>query len=131
MSPEAADNFTLAVVTAYINASGAAMTPTQIADLARAVHAVASGLGAPVVEPLPRVAPYTTITRSLTKDAIICLHCGFSGKSLKRHINTAHGQTPEEYRKYWQLRPDYPMVAPSYSERRSELAKASGLGRKD
>jgi predicted transcriptional regulator len=38
--------------------------------------------------------------------------------------------TPEEYRKRWNLPADYPMVAPNYSERRSQLAKDNGLGRK-
>ncbi len=38
--------------------------------------------------------------------------------------------TPEEYRAKWFLPHDYPMVAPSYAEARSALAKASGLGKK-
>jgi len=38
--------------------------------------------------------------------------------------------TPEQYRAKWGLRPEYPMVAPSYSKARSELARALGLGQK-
>jgi predicted transcriptional regulator len=38
--------------------------------------------------------------------------------------------SPEAYRAKWGLRPDYPMVAPSYALRRSELAFKIGLGRK-
>ena len=42
----------------------------------------------------------------------------------------AHGLTPDEYRARYGLKPDYPMVAASYSERRREVAKKLGLGRK-
>jgi predicted transcriptional regulator len=38
--------------------------------------------------------------------------------------------TPEEYRARWGLPADYPMVAPSYAEERSQFAKKIGLGRK-
>jgi predicted transcriptional regulator len=38
--------------------------------------------------------------------------------------------TPEEYRKRWSLPDDYPMVAPSYAQQRSALAKKIGLGTK-
>ena len=50
-------------------------------------------------------------------------------KSLKRHLSS-RGLTPEQYRKKWGLRRDYPMVASSYTKARSELAKAIGLGQK-
>jgi predicted transcriptional regulator len=49
---------------------------------------------------------------------------------LKRHLRTAYGLTPEEYRMKWGLPADYPMVAPNYAEQRSEFAKKIGLGRK-
>ena len=47
---------------------------------------------------------------------------------LKRHLMTAYGMTPEEYRAKWGLKPDYPMVAPSYARKRQELAMKIGLG---
>jgi predicted transcriptional regulator len=37
--------------------------------------------------------------------------------------------SPDEYRRRWGLAPDYPMVAPNYTQRRSEFAKKIGLGR--
>ena len=49
---------------------------------------------------------------------------------LKRHLMTHYNMTPEEYRARWNLPADYPMVAPAYAERRRELAKQIGLGRK-
>ncbi|WP_292666433.1 MucR family transcriptional regulator, partial [Mesorhizobium sp.] len=63
-------------------------------------------------------------------DHIVCLEDGKKFKSLKRHLATDHGLTPDEYRAKWGLPADYPMVAPSYSATRSALAKSSGLGRK-
>ncbi|NJC34428.1 putative transcriptional regulator [Sphingomonas jejuensis] len=50
-------------------------------------------------------------------------------KSLKRHLS-ANGLTPDEYRQRYNLKADYPMTAPAYSERRREVAKKLGLGRK-
>jgi predicted transcriptional regulator len=47
---------------------------------------------------------------------------------LKRHLRTAYDMSPEQYRARWGLPADYPMVAPSYAEARSNLAKKMGLG---
>src|SRR5689334_3565436 len=52
------------------------------------------------------------------------------GKMLQRHIRTRHALNKDEYLKRWGLRYDHPLTAPAYSERRSTLAKALGLGRK-
>jgi predicted transcriptional regulator len=49
---------------------------------------------------------------------------------LKRHLKTAYGMTPEQYREKWHLSPDYPMVAPNYVRLRSEFAKRAGLGKR-
>jgi predicted transcriptional regulator len=47
---------------------------------------------------------------------------------LRRHLGVAHDLTPSAYRELFGLKPDYPMVAPSYSEERAELARKIGLG---
>ena len=84
-------------------------------------------------EPLPAEVdttapiPATTKRKSLNEDFLICLDDGKKFKSLKRHLATL-GMTPEQYRAKWELPHDYPMVAPSYAKKRSELAKNSGLG---
>ncbi len=70
------------------------------------------------------------IRRSVTDDYIVCLEDGKKLKMLKRHLMTAYSMTPEEYRAKWGLKPDYPMVAPNYAQKRQELAKKIGLGRK-
>ena len=81
-------------------------------------------------EPAPALTPAVPIRRSVTDDYIVCLEDGKKLKMLKRHLMTAYGMTPEQYRTKWGLPYDYPMVAPSYAAKRRELAKAIGLGRK-
>ena len=74
--------------------------------------------------------PAVPIKKSVQKDAITCLECGWSAKMLKRHLTTAHDLSVKEYREKWRLPSNYPMVAPSYAAKRSKLAKKIGLGRK-
>ena len=81
-------------------------------------------------EPAPALTPAVPIRRSVTDDYIVCLEDGKKLKMLKRHLMTAYGMTPEQYRAKWGLPQDYPMVAPSYAWTRQELAKKIGLGRK-
>lgn len=54
---------------------------------------------------------------------------GMPYRSLRRHLN-AHGLTAAEYRARYNLKSDYPMVAPNYSEQRRAIAVRLGLGRK-
>jgi predicted transcriptional regulator len=82
-------------------------------------------------EPAPtELTPAVPIKKSITDDYIVCLEDGKKLKMLKRHLMTAYGMTPAEYRAKWGLKSDYPMVAPSYARTRQELAKKIGLGRK-
>ncbi|MEP3629545.1 MAG: MucR family transcriptional regulator [Hyphomicrobiales bacterium] len=74
--------------------------------------------------------PAVPIKKSIKPDMLTCLECGLEFKSLKKHLRASHDLSPEEYRKRWGLPSDYPMVASAYAERRSELAKRIGLGRK-
>ena len=74
--------------------------------------------------------PAVSIRKSVTPDHIICLEDGKKLKMLKRHLRTRYDMSPEDYRRRWGLKDDYPMVAPSYAETRSALAKKIGLGRK-
>ena len=71
-----------------------------------------------------------SVRASVKQDHLVCLEDGKKMKMLKRHLMTDHGMTPEEYRARWNLPSDYPMVAPNYAEKRRELAKKIGLGRK-
>ena len=76
-----------------------------------------------------RPTPAVTVRKSVSRDRIVCLEDGKRFKSLKRHLRTAHGLSPEEYRAKWSLEERYPMVAPAYSARRAQLAVKIGLGR--
>ena len=73
--------------------------------------------------------PAVPIEKSVMDDKIICLEDGKAFKTLKRHLASNYKMTPEQYRTKWNLPTDYPMVAPSYSKKRRQLAKESGLGR--
>lgn len=104
----------------------------EVAGVIATVYAALSDLAAPAsaaVEPEP-LQPAVPIKKSVTPDYIISLEDGKQFKSLKRHLATHYGMTPDEYRAKWGLPKDYPMVAANYAARRSELAKTLGLGRK-
>ena len=73
--------------------------------------------------------PAVAINKSVMPDYIICLEDGKKMKMLKRYLKATYDLTPEAYREKWGLASDYPMVAPNYAERRSHLAKKSGLGK--
>lgn len=75
------------------------------------------------------LVPAVPIEESLKDDVIICLEDGQPYQSLKRHLRVKYGMSPEDYREKWGLPADYPMVAPAYAKRRSELAKRTGLGK--
>jgi predicted transcriptional regulator len=75
-----------------------------------------------------RPTPAVSVRKSITPEYIVCLEDGKKLKMLKRHLKTAYNMSPDEYRERWDLPSDYPMVAPSYAQQRSDLAKAIGLG---
>ena len=88
-----------------------------------------SGIGtAPPL--LEKPQPAVPVKKSVFPDYLICLEDGKKLKILKRHLKAAYDLTPEQYRKRWELGPDYPMVAPNYARQRSSLAKKIGLGTK-
>jgi predicted transcriptional regulator len=86
-------------------------------------------LGQPV-QPQEILTPAVSVRRSVSHEYVICLDCGYRGKTLRRHINSQHGFSRDEYLRRWELRSDHPLTAPAYSERRSTMAKALGFGRK-
>ncbi|WP_442580731.1 MucR family transcriptional regulator [Mesorhizobium sp. ASY16-5R] len=116
------------IVSAYVsnNPTPPASLPGLIADINSAIRNL--GGPAPVPEPV-QLVPAVSIKKSITPDYLISLEDGRKLKSLKRHLLAQYGLTPEAYRKKWNLPAEYPMVAPNYAARRSELAKTSGLGR--
>jgi len=102
----------------------------EVPELIQTVYAKLNELAADVSAQAEELVPAVPIKKSITTDYIICLEDGKKLKMLKRHLMTAYGMTPEDYRAKWGLKHDYPMVAPSYAAKRQELAKKIGLGRK-
>ena len=117
------------VVAAYVsnNPVPAAELPNLIADVHAALGRVGVATEAP---PAEKQKPAVNPKKSVTDDYIICLEDGKKFKSLKRHLMTHYGLSPDAYREKWGLDPSYPMVAPNYAAARSQLAKKMGLGRK-
>ncbi|WP_292368337.1 MucR family transcriptional regulator [Mesorhizobium sp.] len=116
------------IVSAYV--SNNPLPVAALPDLIASVNSSLSKIGPPIEPEKPALVPAVNPKRSVFPDYIICLEDGKKFKSLKRHLNVHYGLTPDEYREKWGLKSDYPMVAPKYSEARSALAKASGLGLK-
>jgi predicted transcriptional regulator len=117
------------VVAAYVsnNPVPVGELPNLISDVHAALGKVGGSSEAVTAEkPKPAVNP----KRSVHDDYIVCLEDGKKFKSLKRHLMTHYGLTPEQYREKWGLDGSYPMVAPNYAAARSQLAKKMGLGRK-
>ena len=102
---------------------------TELPNLITSVHRALTEAGRPN-PPEVSLTPAVSVRQSVRHDYVICLDCGYRGKTLRRHIRSRHGLSADEYLKRWALRPDHPLTAPAYSERRSALAKQLGLGRK-
>jgi predicted transcriptional regulator len=126
--PEQTPDFTS--ITADILSSYVANNSVHRSDLPNiiaAVHATLKGLTTPTQAEPETPEPAVSIRKSVTPDHLISLEDGKKYKSLKRHLGKL-GLTPEQYRAKWNLPADYPMVAPNYAAKRSELAKSFGLG---
>ncbi|PTM98621.1 MucR family transcriptional regulator [Mycoplana dimorpha] len=121
------------IVAAYV--SNHVVPVSELPALISDVHAALNNTSQPqdVVEApvqTEKPKPPVPIRKSIQHDYLICLEDGQKFKSLKRHLMTHYGMTPEQYREKWDLPADYPMVAPSYAEARSRLAKEMGLGQR-
>ncbi len=110
------------IVSAYVLNNS--LPPGELPHLIRTVH---EALKRPDQAASSRPEPAVPIKKSVTPDYVICLEDGKKLKMLKRHLGTAYNMSPDEYRQRWELPGDYPMVAPHYAKRRSDLAKKIGL----
>jgi len=122
----------LLALTGEITAAYLRGNPLPAADIPGVISTVFGSLlqlGRPEPQEEEPQRPAVPIRKSVTAEYIVCLEDGRKLKMLKRHLRTTYGMTPEQYRAKWGLPPDYPMVAPAYAEKRSEFARAIGLGR--
>ena len=137
MSPEetfysfSLTELTADIISAFV--SNNSVRPADLPGMISEVHAALSALqSGPTAEPLELAEPQrpaVPIKKSITPDYLISLEDGKHYRTLKRHLSGL-GMSPVEYRAKWGLPKEYPMVAPTYAAKRSELAKQIGLGRK-
>lgn len=118
------------IVAAYV--SNHVVQTADLPSLIAEVHNALSNTSKPVsgVVSSEKQKPAVSVRKSISGDHLVCLECGGSFKSLKRHLMTHHDLSPDAYREKWDLPADYPMVAPTYAEARSRLAKEMGLGQR-
>lgn len=118
------------MVTAFLsnNHVPAHEVPELVRQVRNSIQSLSGG-GGEVAGVVAAAKPAVPIKRSVTDAYIVCLEDGLKFKSLKRHLRSSYGMTPEEYRAKWNLPHDYPMVAPNYAQHRSQLAKQIGLGK--
>jgi len=128
-SPEEMVALTGRITVAYLR--GNVLPAADIPSVIGIVHGSLLQLAQPASQPQEEVQmPAVPIRRSVTAEYIVCLEDGKKLKMLKRHLSATYAMTPAQYRAKWNLPANYPMVAPAYAERRSDLARASGLGRR-
>jgi predicted transcriptional regulator len=118
-------DLTAQIVSAHVsfNPVPAETLPGLIRDVYRSL----TGAGREAAAP-DRLHPAVPVKKSIFPDHLVCLEDGKKLKMLKRHLKTAYGLSPDQYRERWGLAADYPMVAPNYAMHRSTLAKRIGLG---
>ena len=113
------------IVSAYVSKNR--VLPNELPELIATVHQALKENGAQD-QAAKSLEPAVPVKKSVKPDYIVCLEDGRKLKMLKRHLRTSFDMSPEEYRAKWRLPEDYPMVAPKYAAKRSELAKKIGLG---
>lgn len=119
---------TCEIVSAHV--SNNKIAADEVPDLIGRVYDALTSLGRQIrIEDAPP-KPAVSLRASIRPDYIVCLEDGKKLTMLKRYLRTNYGMSPEEYRARWGLPADYPMVAPNYADKRRELAKKIGLGRK-
>lgn len=125
---EALITLTSDIVAAHVSNNDVAVG--DVPALITSVYDALSKLGEAAVETEQKPEPAVSVRASIKPDYIVCLEDGKKLKMLKRYLRTNYDMSPEEYRARWSLPADYPMVAPNYAEKRRDLAKKIGLGRK-
>jgi predicted transcriptional regulator len=127
-TPTNTAELTAEIVAAYV--SNNKIAPSDLAMLISSVGHEMAKVGTAVEPPAEeKPEPAVSVRRSIQPNHLICLVCGKPQKVLKRHLAVQHDLTPGQYRERFELKPDYPMVAPNYAQQRREVALQTGLGR--
>ena len=124
--PDAAELVTRIAV-AWLDNPSHSIAAEEVPALLRRIQRGLAAIGA-AEKPAEDYIPAVSVQDSLaSKDHIVSMIDGKPYRGLTKHL-AAHGLTPDQYRARYRLHPSYPMVAPTYSARRQELAKEMGLG---
>jgi predicted transcriptional regulator len=126
IDPVQSAKLTTEIVAAYV--ANHEISRTALSDLIGTVHRALQDIANPPPPPVEQPSPAVAIKKSIKPDYIVCLEDGKQFKSLKRHLRSSYGLSPQQYREKWGLPFDYPMVAPNYAATRAALAKKIGLG---
>lgn len=124
---------TLITLTSDIVAAHVSNNDVAVGDVPALITNVYTALANLGETPVPvevRPEPAVSVRASIKPEYLVCLEDGKKLKMLKRYLRTNYNMSPEDYRARWGLPSDYPMVAPAYAEKRRDLAKQIGLGRK-
>jgi predicted transcriptional regulator len=119
-------DLTAMIASAYV--ANNALAADALPDFIRSVYAALTGTAE--APSLDRREPFVPVGKSVFPNYIICLEDGKKLLMLRRHLRTAYGLTPDEYRRRWGLPDNYPMTAPNYAAKRSAMAKNHKLGRR-
>jgi predicted transcriptional regulator len=126
---------TAGVVQSYLNNNQ--MQPDQVPHFIQQVHdkfaqlqvgTATAGASITAEAAGPQHEPPVKPKNSVRKNEVVCLECGKTYKTLKRHLRTEHGLEESDYKARWDLPTNFKLVAKSYSEQRSNMAKQIGLG---
>jgi len=121
----------MAVEIVSAHASATTMTKdeliAEIGSVYQALAALEKGEAVPA-EQAEEAKPAISAKKSIGKNAITCLICGKSMKTLTRHLKTAHDLKPGQYRKQFGISSKQSLAAKSYSESRRQMAIDRGLG---
>lgn len=121
---------TAEIVSAHV--ANTQMSSDEMLQEIQKVHAALKALEAGAVTgettPAAEAPKQLTIRQAFKKDAVVCMVCGKSFTTLKRHLAQAHGLKPGQYRKQFNIPASMPLAAKSYSESRRQAAQERGLG---
>ena len=97
MDPKKVDpHLTTRIVQSYVrhHTVGAA----QVSELITSVHQALGQLGRRS-QPEEVRTPAVSVRQSIHRDYVVCLGCGYRGKTLRRHISRQHDLSRGEYRR--------------------------------
>ena len=130
MTTASADLITLTAQITSAHCANNTVEAEALPGLIRQIYGALASVNEPAEVMAGKPVPAVPLKRSVFPDYIVCLEDGKKLKMLKRHLQSAYGMTPADYRTKWDLPQDYPMVAPNYAAKRSTLAEQLGLGRR-